>query len=442
MRIALRVGVLVTALLVSFPTVASAHPLGNFTINHYAGLELRPDGLSIDYVLDFAEIPTFQLRGAIAPDPATACASIAQKLAAALDSLPLAIRVDAGRASFASGQAGLDTLRLECSLRAPWSLDRAPHQLAFSDATYAERIGWREITARADGVAIETGLPSFSASARLTAYPQDAYTSSADARTAEVRFSLGAATAQAPAPAPVALVPGSDLLSSVLGRDLGSLPILLALAVAVALGALHAVTPGHGKTIMAAYLVGTRRSLRDAAALGLIIAAAHTVGVLGLALVVLGGATLLPAERVYPILSALSALVVVGLGLTMLRRELAHRAEHHHAHRHEHNARAGTASLVALGLAGGLVPSASALVLLLGAVGAHRAELGVLLTVAFGLGMAATLIGAGAALVATRRVIERVALAPRLFTLAPLVAALAVLAVGIGLTAQSVAALL
>jgi ABC-type nickel/cobalt efflux system permease component RcnA len=240
----------------------------------------------------------------------------------------------------------------------------------------------------------------------------------------------------------VPLVPGTDLLSSVLGRDLGSLPILLALAVAVALGALHAVTPGHGKTIMAAYLVGTRRSLRDAAALGLIIAAAHTVGVLGLALVVLGGATLLPAERVYPILSALSALVVVGLGLTMLRRELAHRAEHHHAHRHEHNARAGTASLVALGLAGGLVPSASALVLLLGAVGAHRPELGVVLTVAFGLGMAATLIGAGAALVATRRVIERVALAPRLFTLAPLVAALAVLAVGIGLTAQSVAALL
>jgi len=438
MRIAVRVGVLALALAVSFPIVASAHPLGNFAVNHYAGLELRPEGLSIDYVLDLAEIPTFQLRGAIAPDPVLACAAIAEQLIVALDGTPRAIHVDGGRVAFTPAQAGLDTLRLECSLRAPWSLDGTMHRLSFSDGTYAERIGWREITAHADGVAIETHLPSASVSSRLTAYPPDAYTSSADVRSAEIRFTLGA-TGRQSAEAPLPFASGTDL---VLDRDLEKLPTLLALGVAVLLGALHAATPGHGKTIMAAYLVGTRGSLRDAVALGLTVAAAHTAGVLALALVVLGGATLLPAERLYPILSAVSALVVVGLGLTMLRRELTHRAAHRHAHGHAHGAKVGRTSLMALGLAGGMVPSASALVLLLGAVAAHRPDFGVLLVLGFGIGMATTLVGAGVVLVATSRALKRATLSPRVLKLAPIAAAVTVLAVGLGLTAQSLAALL
>lgn len=441
MRIAMRVGALVLALLVSFPISASAHPLGNFAVNRYAGLELRADGLSIDYVLDLAEIPTFQLRAAIAPDPVAACGSIAEQLIVALDGTPRAIRVDGGRVALTPGQAGLDTLRLECSLRAPWSLDRTTHGLSFSDSTYTERVGWREITARSDGVAIETGLPSASVSDRLTAYPQDAYTSSLDVRSAEIRFTLGASVRPAAEPS-VPLAPGSDLVGVGLGGDVGTLPILFAFGVAVALGALHAATPGHGKTIMAAYLVGTRGSLRDAAALGLTVAVAHTVGVLALALVVLGGSTLLPAERLYPVLSALSAFVVVGLGLGMLRRELIHRAAHRHDHRHEHGVASGRSSLVALGLAGGMVPSASALVLLLGAVAAHRPELGIFLVVGFGIGMATALVGAGVALVATGRALERAAFPPRVLGLAPVVAAVTVLAVGLGLTAQSLAAIL
>jgi ABC-type nickel/cobalt efflux system permease component RcnA len=141
-------------------------------------------------------------------------------------------------------------------------------------------------------------------------------------------------------------------------------------------------------------------------------------------------------------LSAISAVVVVALGLGMLRRELSHRAAHRHEHDHTHTASAGATSLVALGLAGGLVPSASALVLLLGALAAHRPELGVLLVAGFGLGMAATLVGAGVALVAAGRVLDRAPLASRVMALAPLVTAVAVLAVGLGLTAQSLSALL
>jgi len=125
----------------------------------------------------------------------------------------------------------------------------------------------------------------------------------------------------------------------------------------------------------------------------------------------------------------------------MLRRELVHRVAHHHAHDHTHGAAPATSTLLALGLAGGLVPSASALVLLLGAVAAHQPELGVLLVLGFGVGMAATLVGAGVALVAAGRFLVR-APAARLMRLVPLATALVVLSVGLGLTAQSLAALL
>src|SRR5256886_507159 len=156
---------------------------------------------------------------------------------------------------------------------------------------------------------------------------------------------------------------------------------------------------------------------------------------------VVGGAPVFPAERIYPLVSAISALVVVALGLGMLRRELVHRVAHHHAHDHTHGAAPATSTLLALGLAGGLVPSASALVLLLGAVAAHQPELGVLLVLGFGVGRAATHVGAGDSLVPAGPLLVR-APAARLMRLVPLATALALLSVGLGLTAQSLAALL
>ena len=441
MKLVARVAALVLGLMVVWTGSASAHPLGNFTVNHYAGLDISADRLAIDYVLDLAEIPTFQFRDTIAPEPVAACSLIAHDLVVTLDGAPVMVSVAKGSVSFRPGQAGLDTLRLECAFGAPWNLGASPHDLMFADGTYPDRIGWREITARAEGMAIDTLLPESTVTERLMTYPQDAFASSPDARTGKVRIAAGVPSTRRPVSTGAPLAP-TDVLSGPFGRlDLASLPALLAVAVAVALGALHAATPGHGKTIMAAYLVGTRRSVRDAATLGLTVALAHTAGVLTLSVIVVGGATVFPAERIYPLLSAISALVVVALGLGMLGRELVHRVAHHHAHNHTHQAAPGTSSLLALGLAGGLVPSASALVLLLGAVAAHRSELGVLLVLGFGVGMAATLVGAGVALVAAGRFLVR-APAARLMRLVPLATALAVLSVGLGLTAQSLAALL
>ena len=219
---------------------------------------------------------------------------------------------------------------------------------------------------------------------------------------------------------------------------------LLAALVAFGLGALHAATPGHGKTVMAAYLVGTQRSVRDAAFLGLIVAASHTIGVLALAAAVLVAGAALSPERAYPYLSLVSALLVVAIGATMLMRELRHRLDHHHGHEHAHGTASpgGWRSLAALGLAGGIVPSASALVLLLGAIAARRPDAGVVLIVVFGLGMAVTLVGAGLALVVATRALGRVRVPARFMGALPAAAALVVTAVGVGLTAQSIATLL
>ncbi|HKW78384.1 MAG TPA: High-affinity nickel-transporter [Candidatus Limnocylindria bacterium] len=439
---------LAALVLAARPLAAEAHPLGNFTVNHEADLVVRPDGLALEYAIDFAEIPTFQLRDGIAADPAASCLELSRSLAVRLDGARLALSLVTARTAFFPGQGGLETLRLDCAFRSPWpASDARTHGLDVRDDSYAERIGWREITARGDGVAIDSPLARESASARLTSYPKDALSSAPNVRAGTVRFSLDVAAATSARTAVATpVVVNRDSVTSLLDRtDLGAIGLLAAIFVALALGALHAATPGHGKTIMAAYLVGTRRSVRQALVLGLTVATSHTIGVLCLALLVLFGASALSPERVYPLASLVSAVVMLTLGVAMSRRELAHRRAHRHGHEHAHQdemSGSGWRSLIALGLAGGLVPSASALVLLLGAIAAHRADLGVVLVGAFGVGMAATLVGVGVALVTCTRLLSRRAGLSRFAALAPTLAAAVVLVVGLGLTAQSLVALL
>jgi ABC-type nickel/cobalt efflux system permease component RcnA len=428
MRRALLAMVAAAVALAGSAAPAEAHPLGNFTVNHYLGVAVRPDAVLIDYVVDMAEIPAFQERPAIEKDPAGACAALAPGIVVRVDGRAVALAGGTARLTFPPGQGGLDTLRLECAYSGALAGSAARHALTVSDNNHAERIGWREIVARGDGVALDTTLPSVSVSDRLTNYPQSLLSSPLNVRSGEARF------ATQPRDVMPLTLPALDSATGT----------ILALLIALGLGALHAATPGHGKTVMAAYLVGTRRSLRDAAFLGLVVAVSHTAGVLALAAVVLIAGAALSPERAYPVLSAISALLVVGIGATMLAREVRHRLDHRHGHSHAHGAALGGGwrSLAALGLAGGIVPSASALVLLLGAIAARRPETGVLLIVAFGIGMAVTLVGAGLALVAATRSLERVHVSSRVLGALPTAAALVVTAVGLGLTAQSLAALL
>jgi nickel/cobalt transporter (NicO) family protein len=496
-------------LLAIVPAVALAHPLGNFTVNHYAGITVTPEAIELDVVIDMAEIPTFQERlridadedGDVTDAEAAAaapveCASVGGALSLRVAGSSATLSSRTASISFPSGLGGLSTMRLECAYAASIAPLADGTTIEFEDRSHAERIGWREIVVAGRDAIVDAGdLPSASISARLTDYPEDLIAQPLDVRSAAIVASPGAAVPVAPvgpgtgvAPVGAAAVPGGvagadvpDIFRSV---DPTPVVLLVSLLTALALGAQHALTPGHGKTLMAAYLVGTRGRPLHAIGLGLAVAVSHTIGILILAAIVVGAQGLLPADLVVRTLPVLAAATIVAIGGWMLvaevRRRTARReavaserdhqhdaGEHHgdfaesHAHAHAHDevdelahshggvrhshapAAASTVtwrSLGALGLAGGLIPSTSALVILLGAIVAGRPAFGFVLVVAFGLGMALVMAGVGLAIVYARDRVGRLAARPavaRVAGLAPLGAAVVVVAVGLFLTAQA-----
>jgi ABC-type nickel/cobalt efflux system permease component RcnA len=157
---------------------------------------------------------------------------------------------------------------------------------------------------------------------------------------------------------------------------------------------------------MAAYLVGQRGSFRQAAVIAATVTATHTTGVLVLG-IVLSASTSLASERIYPVLGAVSGVMLAAIGLSLLRRALRARAHGHHHLGGDDAQPLGMKAVAGMGFAGGLVPSPSAVVVLLGASALHRVWLGIVLVVAYGLGMALTLSGAGLVLVRARAWLER-----------------------------------
>jgi nickel/cobalt exporter len=491
------------ALAVAGAAPAAAHPFGNFTVNSYSGLRVGPDRLVVDYVLDMAEIPAFQVRrgidgdrdGKVSDAESTAwrdreCPRLAGGLRATVDGRPLALAVTTSTLAFPPGVGGLPTLRLECALAARLPAAGGRHDLAYRDGNHAGRVGWREVTATGDGAILDAAdVPARSASARLTAYPSDQLRSPLDQRTAAVRFRPGGPRAAAGEPGAAGLAAtrrGVDRATAaftalVAERRLSPGFGLLALALAVALGAAHALAPGHGKTVMAAYLVGLRGSLRQAAAIGATVTITHTAGVLLLGLL-LSASRAVASERVYPWLGVVGGLLLAAVGLTLAARALGAGRRHQvHAHPHPHGpvgpgrdpagpdgpvgrggghshdahdhdgGRAGRPlgwrGLVALGLAGGLVPSPSAVVVLLGGIALGHAWFGVALVLAYGAGMAATLTGVGLFLAHLRTRVDRRLAVPagsllaRAGRLLPLATASVIVAVGVALAAQGAAQL-
>jgi nickel/cobalt exporter len=433
------------AFVVLLAPAASAHPLGNFTVNAYAGLRVAPDSVAVDYVLDLAEIPAYQRHDDYVAAGATAsCARLARGLALRLDGRLAALRVEAATLAFPPGQGGVPTLRLECALVASGRGER----VTFADATDAGRLGWREVVAAGDGTTLTTSdVPAVSASQRLTRYPADLLRSPLRQRSAALTVRLGGAAAPASStaalaghvlPGPVAKATGT-LAGLAAHRRVTAPFALVALTVAAGLGALHALAPGHGKTVLAAYLVGQRGSLRHALVIAGTVTATHTAGVLALG-VALSASTTLAPEQVSPWLALTSGVLVVLIGAGLLRRAVRdrrHRHSHahgaHHDHDHGLDGDLSTRRLVTLGFAGGLVPSPSALVVLLGAIALGRAWFGVLLVAAYGAGMALTLTGAGVLLARARDVLARRGTGravPRAVLALPVVTAVAVVAAG------------
>jgi ABC-type nickel/cobalt efflux system permease component RcnA len=192
--------------------------------------------------------------------------------------------------------------------------------------------------------------------------------------------------------------------------------------------------------MVAAYLVGTRGSTRDAVVLGATVTVTHTAGVVALGLVALGLSAWVLPEQLYPWLNLVSGVLVVGVGVVVLRGRIEKRAQHHHHHHdhdhpHEHHHRR---SLLAMGASAGLIPCPSALVVLLGAVAQHRIGLGLVLIVAFSAGLAATLTGLGIAVEHAGKLLGRLPVPGRLAAAVPAVSAALIVIVGLALTAQAV----
>jgi nickel/cobalt transporter (NicO) family protein len=429
------------------PALASAHPLGNFTVNRYAGIEIAGSDVYVRYALDLAEIPTYQLGSEI-PRPGYP-AAFAQDLVLTLDGRRLPLRVVEHRVVSRPGAGGLKTLRLDVVYRARGG----GTALAFRDTSFPGRIGWREVTvsARDGGRLVASDVPATSASDALRKYPSDLLRSPLDTSAASARIELGSKVAAAPTidrvAAPRHAEGGFEALIE--EGDLSIGVLLLSLLIAAFWGAAHALTPGHGKAMVAAYLVGTRGTPRHAFMLGGTVTIAHTAGVFALGFVTLGLSAFIVPEQLYPWLTLVSGLLVVLVGASVLRQRLRarghvhrHHAHHHdhghdHHHHHDHDDGLTSKGILGVGIAAGLLPCPSALVVLLSAIALHRIGLGLALILAFSVGLAATITGIGLLAVLATRSFSRLSLEGPIVRALPAASAALILAVGVVITARA-----
>jgi ABC-type nickel/cobalt efflux system permease component RcnA len=429
----------VGAAALALPALAAAHPLGNFTINRFSRVEAPGQRVYVRYVLDMAEIPTFQAGHIDVPAYAR---RIARNAHLVVDGRPASLVPVRTALAHPLGAGGLHTTRLEVVLAGPRLPGRA--SVAYHDENYSNRIGWKEIVVGAD---------TRSTSDELRAYPKDLLQSPLDTSSVTTSLEPGDGPDVAPALSSGKSLEAPDRVAdagfaSLVGRShLSALVILASLAAALFWGAAHALSPGHGKTIVTAYLVGQRGTPRHAALLGLIVTITHTIGVFTLGLVTLALSQFVVPDRLYPWLNLASGLLVVAIGASVFWARWRHRRAHAHGHHHHHHGHVpgsdpGTGpsfrSLLAVGVSGGLLPCPSALVVLLAAISLHRVAFGLILILAFSAGLALSITGIGLVAVLARRAFRRLSFEGPAMRLLPAASALVILATGLAMTVHAV----
>jgi ABC-type nickel/cobalt efflux system permease component RcnA len=445
-----RIPILAVLLALIAPAAASAHPLGNFSVNHVARVSVSADRVDVRYILDEAEIPTFQQRDVSdAALLARKRAEVSKRLVLTVDGRRVALR-PAGRATLThpEGQGGLPTTRVELPLSARVA---EPQRVEVRDGTFPGRVGWKAIVAAPGrGTAVRSDVPAGDPTDGLRTYPADLLKSPSDVRAARLDASPGAGTLTAPDGSRSAGNTNESRaehgLTDVFGdAAAGEGVLVLLLLAAFGWGAVHALSPGHGKAMVAAYLVGTRGRARHAFALGGIVTVTHTAGVFALGAITLALSQYVLPETLYPWLNLVSGLLVVVIGISVLRSHLRRRRHHRHHHDHDHDhghshlpQEPGMRGLLAMGAAAGLIPCPSALVVLLGAVAQGQIALGMLLIVAFSAGLALTLTVLGLAVVLASRALQRVKVSSALVTALPAASALLIVVVGCVLTAKAI----
>ncbi len=528
-----------------------AHPMGNFSVNHYSKITIRQGNVEVRYLIDMAEIPTFQeiRQFGLTPkadDLGTSLYLDKQqqllKAGLSLESDGQAVPLDtiSHEVAFADGAGGLPTMKIGFVFRGKLDVTAGAHNLSYFDNNFSGRTGWKEIVVLGDGVAIlSSSAPGTDRSQELTNYSSDALNSPPQQLSAQVGFSTSLseteksttaevngtfssrtisqgtnAARQAPAhphaqqkqgrlstrisgattlrrlsaehfspggaTALTVTVPShaaheqntprsrfTELIST--QGKLSFWVLLSAALIAAGLGALHALEPGHGKTIVAAYLVGSRGTARHAVLLGIVVTAAHTAGVYLLGALTLYASRYIVPEQLYPWLGAISGLSVAGLGIFIfLRQWTGETGEHSHApgERHSHwflsmfkqSSRAGVTKgaaisgdskperalslreLCMLGITGGIVPCPAALVVLLSAFSLHRIGFGLFLITAFSFGLAAVLVIVGLTMVYAKRVMSsRVGAGNAALRYLPFLSSAFMVLLGVGITASAVA---
>lgn len=514
---------LIAGLFVIAPRGVVAHPMGNFSISHYAGIHVGQGFIEVRYLIDMAEIPTYQetLNAGIvakegdpglAPYLAKKGESLAGGLALEVCGQRLPLHAISQNVIFPPGAGGLPTMKIAFVYRAALGSLASGSLCAvqYRDDNFAGHAGWKEIVVTAEpGVDLSVS-PTLTAdrSAQLSNYPTDLLSSppqdleasfhfstspsivshaapvdaahatptppaisvAGTSRAAHIQSSKGSraqvthtepaqalpaiepsatnshsqraaevSTSVAPLRANQQLTPRSKFTELISTRNLSIWFLFTGAFIAAGLGALHALEPGHGKTIVAAYLVGSRGTARHAVFLGLIVTAAHTAGVYLLGAITLYASKYIVPEHLYPWLGIISGVTIAVLACYLLIRAwTGETGDHSHeigaAHSHWYASLGGRrrretenprsevdcsalsgqptkkvslTQLLTLGITGGIIPCPAALVVLLGAFSLHRVGLGLFLIVAFSLGLAAVLISIGLLMVYARQFIAR-----------------------------------
>jgi nickel/cobalt exporter len=519
-----------------------AHPMGNFSINHYSKVKIGQQSVEIRYLIDMAEIPTFQeIRQfditPVAGDPSVSRyldkqeELLKQGLSLESDGQAVLLEEISRQLTFADGAGGLPTMKIGFVFRGKLKVTADAHKLFYVDNNFPGRAGWKEVVVLGDGVAIlDSSAPGTDRSQELTNYSSDVLNSPPQQVSAVASFrssftesgrndsertypgqkvlreantghptlaikrtsrasdaaalselsspqsstNVAAATAELTPLRAQPNTPRSRFTELISTQGKLSFWVLLSAAlIAASLGALHALEPGHGKTIVAAYLVGSRGTARHAVLLGVVVTAAHTAGVYLLGAVTLYASRYIVPEQLYPWLGAISGLSVAGLGIFIfLRHWTGETGKHSHVPGEQHSYRLLSAfervvpvmaadpanrtaisaeakpieralslrELCMLGITGGIVPCPAALVVLLSAFSLHRIGFGLFLITAFSLGLAAVLVTVGLTMVYAKRVISsRVRAGTPALRYLPFLSSAFMVVLGVGITASAVA---
>jgi ABC-type nickel/cobalt efflux system permease component RcnA len=426
----MRKGIYIFIVFLGFVASAAAHPLGNFSVNQYSRLEIEKSRIKIRQVLDMAEIPTFQEQanidtdknGSLSQEELNAYAeritpNYLANLFLTINNQAIQLRAEKKNTLLKEGSGNLPILRVEWDLIADLPDLEKANRVRFENKNHAARIGWNEIVINRVGSTNIFDSTAFGSSVtdELNSYPEETLNAPLQERTAEFSFTTGAIVAE-----------NAKILQNRDGR--ASVPVqkdrfaeLITVLVAFGFGAAHALSPGHGKAVVGAYLVGSKGTPKHAIFLGITVTITHTLSVFAIGIIALFASEYILPERLMPVLSFLSGLMVLVIGLTLFKNRLLpflgyEKSGHQHGedshdhddvpedfththggstHTHVPPKKVTWGNLLALGISGGLLPCPSALVLMLAAISKERVGYGLLLTLVFSFGLAATLTAVG-----------------------------------------------